>query len=83
MSLSFILALATGLAIIILLLYIIGRMGKLEEVTRTILQSKNEVSRESKSGKTGKSLENSEDLQGKELFLQSLTAVVVELQIQH
>ncbi len=68
MSLSFILALATGLAIIILLLYIIGRMGKLEEVTRTILQSKNEVSRESKSGKTGKSLENSEDLQGKELW---------------
>ena len=68
MSVSFTLMLATGLAIIILLLYIIGRMGKLEEVTKTILQSKNESSIESASGNKKKSSQNSDDLQGKELW---------------
>ena len=68
MSISFTLMLATGLAIIILLLYIIGRMGKLEEVTKTILQSKNESSIESASGNKKKSSQNSDDLQGKELW---------------
>ncbi len=60
--------LATGLAIIILLLYIIGRMGKLEEVTRSILQSKNESSMEPASGNKKTTSENSDDLQGKELW---------------
>ena len=60
--------LATGLAIIILLLYIIGRMGKLEEVTRSILQSKNESSTEPTSGNKKTTSENNDDLQGKELW---------------
>jgi len=68
MSMSFALMLATGLAIIILLLYIIGRMGKLEEVTRNILRSKSESSIEPSSGRTTKTLEDSDDLQGKELW---------------
>ena len=69
MSASFTLMLATGLAIIILLLYITGRMGKLEEVTRNILKSKNESSIvEPASGSKNKPSENSDDLQGKELW---------------
>jgi len=68
MSVSFALMLATGLAIIILLLFIIGRMGKLEEVTRSILQSKNESSIEPASGNKKTTSENNDDLQGKELW---------------
>tara|TARA_B100000902_G_scaffold368596_1_gene392074 strand:+ start:6423 stop:7010 length:588 start_codon:yes stop_codon:yes gene_type:complete len=68
MSINFALMLATGLAIIILLLYIIGRMGKLEEVTRSLLQSKNESSKESGSGKVTNTSVDSDDLQGKELW---------------
>ena len=49
--------LATGLAIIILLLYIIGRMGKIEEVTKSILLSKNEIS----SGSQSVASQNKED----------------------
>ncbi len=67
MSLSFLIALATGLSIIVLLLYIIGRMGKLEEVTRNILQNKVETSSTSNES-TSKSLENAENLQGRPLW---------------
>ena len=67
MSLSFLIALATGLAIIVLLLYIIGRMGKLEEVTRSILQNKVEASSTSTKS-SSKNQEMSENLQGRALW---------------